>query len=109
MPVDPFVDGLLSFLERRETRLLSWGFYDITFRPAEAERVLAAEAPPQLAADWAARRAAGERLDALLGRMADAGLLYQPEPGMVAFRTRFGEGVRLLARLRQMFRPAQWS
>ena len=29
MPVDVFYDELLAFLERREARLLSWGFYDV--------------------------------------------------------------------------------
>jgi hypothetical protein len=109
MPVDPFIDELLSFLERRETRLLAWGFYDITFRPPEIELALSTEAPEVLANEWQTRRAGGATLDPLFVRMADAGLLYRPDPGAQSYRTRFGEGVRLLARLRQMFRANQWS
>jgi hypothetical protein len=109
MPVDPFIDELLSFLERRETRLLAWGFYDITFRPNEIDRALLQDAPRHLAAEWQARRTRGEQLDPLFTRMADAGLLYRPVAGSSAYRTRFGEGVRLLARLRQMFNENQWN
>src|SRR4051812_47580421 len=100
MAVEPFIDELLSYLERRETRLLSWGFYDATFRPDEIERSLAAEAPRRLERMWEARRSGGERLGDLFARLADAGLLYRPDPGTQAYRTRFGEGVRLVARLR---------
>src|SRR6516164_4578801 len=109
MPVDPFIDELLSFLERRETRLLAWGFYDITFRPHEIDIALGTETSQNLADEWRTRRAGGARLDPLFAQMADAGLLFRPDPGIHAYRTRFGEGVRLFARLRQMFRANQWN
>ncbi|VTS08020.1 protein DpdJ [Tuwongella immobilis] len=109
MAIDPFVDELLSYLERRETQLLSWGFFDAKFGPNEIERTLASEAPRRLNRLWQTRHASGERLDQLFVRLADAGLLYRPDPGVEAYRTRFGEGVRLIARLRQMFRANQWD
>lgn len=109
MAIDTFIDELLSYLERRETRLLSWGFYDATFRPSEIEEGLSSNASRLLRRLWAERRARGEQLNLLFARLADAGLLYRPDPGVEAYRTRFGEGVRLIARLRQMFRDNQWS
>jgi hypothetical protein len=109
MPVDPFIDDLLSYLERRESRLLSWGFYDSTFRPNDIEHSLTTDAPRSLLRAWRVRRRAGERLDQLFARLADAGLLFRPDPGNLAYRTRFAEGVRLLARLRQMFRLEHWN
>jgi hypothetical protein len=35
-----FIAELLSFLERREARLLSWGFYDVSFGADEARAAL---------------------------------------------------------------------
>ena len=37
MTRDELIAELLGFVERREARLLSWGFYDISFSPRELE------------------------------------------------------------------------
>ena len=109
MPVDVFYDELLSFLEGREARLLSWGFYDVSFRAAEIEASFASHAPASLSGRWEPRRLLGETLEQHFWLMADAGLLYRIEQGGNRFRTRFAEGVRLTARLRQMFNANQWA
>ena len=59
MAVDVFYDELLAFLERREARLLSWGFYDVSFRAAEVEAGIANEAPASLRSLWEARNRLG--------------------------------------------------
>src|SRR4051812_27522282 len=100
--MDRFFDELLSFLESREARLLSWGFYDVSFRPGDIEAVLPTEGAEALRDVWEERRRRGETLQGHLAAMADAGLLYRIEDGADRFRTRFAEGVRLLARLRQL-------
>src|SRR2546430_9114764 len=57
---------------------------------------------------WAAHRARGWTVEPLLEDMEGAGLLYRPGRGAAAHRTRFAEGVRPTARLRQMFTYDQW-
>ena len=109
MPIDVFYDELLAFLERREARLLSWGFYDVSFRAPEVEASIATEAPASLRSLWESRNRLGETLPQHFGLMADAGLLHRIEDGGDRFRTRFAEGVRLTARLRQMFNANQWA
>ena len=103
-----FVDSFLTFLETRETRLLSWGFYDSTFSFEEIERLLQDEGTIELREAWAALAARGWTLDRLVGQMEQANLLFRVSRTAM-YRTRFAEGVRLLARLRQMFREPQWA
>src|SRR5262245_43929269 len=102
MTIGSFAREFLGFLELHEARLLSWGFYDVSFTPQEIETVLASEAGPELLSAWAALQAGGWTVANLLEDMEGAGLLYRPARGAV-YRTRFAEGVRLTARLRQMF------
>src|SRR5437868_5585547 len=100
MTIGSFADEFLGFLETREARLLSWGFYDVSFTPHEIESVLASEAGPELLDAWAAQKAAGWTVANFLEDLEGAGLLYRPGRDE-AYRTRFAEGVRLTARLRQ--------
>jgi hypothetical protein len=104
-----FAEALLSFLEERETRLLGWGFYDVAFDPAEVEALLQTEGPAPLAAQWSELAARGYELTSLLSDMEHEGLLQGTSDMHGLFRTRFAEGVRLIARLRQMFRPGDWA
>jgi hypothetical protein len=104
-----FVGELLSLLEQSETRLLSWGFYDGGFLPSDIETLIEREGPTALREQWQAISAAGGNLTRLLDDMRQAGLLYQPLDNPSVLRTRFAETVRLLARLRQMFRVQDWA
>jgi hypothetical protein len=97
---------LLSFLERREQRLLSWGFYDVCFTAQEVEQALRQESPDLLLQEI---NSSSLSVAAHLQRMEIAALLVQVEPGEPFYRTRLAEGVRLMARLRQRFTPADWA
>jgi hypothetical protein len=107
--MNEFVAQFLSFLETRETRLLSWGFYDVSFTPTEIQTLLANEAEQELQDEWAQLCAAGWTLDNLLDDMEQANLLYMVRQNPRAYRTRFAESVRLIGRLRQTFREDQWA
>jgi hypothetical protein len=104
-----FEEALLNFLEEREARLLGWGFYDVAFDPTEVEGLLHAEGPGDLASQWAVLSAQGHDLPSLLSDMEHEGLLHSTPDGHGLFRTRFAEGVRLIARLRQRFREGDWA
>lgn len=104
-----FAEALLNFLEGREARLLGWGFYDVAFDPAEIEGLLQAEGPAELSAQWEALAEQGYDLPLLLSDMEHEGLLHSTSDSDGLLRTRFAEGVRLIARLRQMFRPGEWT
>ncbi len=91
----------LSVLEAREVRLLVWGVVDGGFAPAELEA---------LAVDFLAARGVGGTADALLAAMDTHGLLFRLNlHGRIVYRTRLAEGVRLLARLRQLFPGKPWE
>jgi len=97
---------LLSFIERREERLLSWGFYDIRFSSAEIEQALTTEATPSFRD---AIDSCGKSVPELLQRMEVGTLLHQVDPTGPSYRSRFAEGVRLMGRLRQRFDPNDWA
>ncbi|MGE5608799.1 MAG: protein DpdJ [Bacillota bacterium] len=99
------VSEILSFVERREERLLAWGFYDVQWTAQEIEQALA-EAPASLRE---AIQQSGLSTAEHLQRMDVAALLHQVSPEGPSYRTRFAEGVRLLARLRQRFRADDWA
>jgi hypothetical protein len=107
--MNTFLDEFLTFLETRETRLLSWGFYDAAFTLEEIERLFEEEGTPELREAWARCAAQGWTLERVIGQMEIANLLYRAQRLPDMYRTRFGEGVRLLAGLRQIFREDQWA
>lgn len=102
-----FIGEFLSFLEKREERLLSWGFYDVAFEPAAVEAALEQEGGEKLVAAWETLRRDGVGMADLLSDMEYERLLYKVSSG--SYRTRFAEAVRLLARQRQLFRPEDWA
>jgi hypothetical protein len=104
-----FVSEFLSFLESVESRLLSWGFYDIGFLPQEIEDLLKAEASEELKTQWQAIEDSGTTLRRLLSDMEQAKLLYRPRENPEVLRTRFAETIRLVARLRQLFKAQDWA
>jgi hypothetical protein len=108
MTFKAFVSEFLALVERQESRLLSWGFYGGSFDAGQVEEWLG-EASADLQAAWTELAEAGESVDSLLERLTEERLLFElPErPG--AFRTRFAEGVRLLASLRQLFPGRSWT
>jgi hypothetical protein len=104
-----FAGEFLSFLERQESRLLSWGFYDVSFDAAEVDSMIEQDAEQSLVEYWEGLVEEGWTTSSLLDEMEHSGLLYRVNAETDIYRTRFAEGVRLLARLRQMFKPQDWA
>jgi hypothetical protein len=95
--MDELITEFLGFLERTEARLLSWGLVDGYFPQAElielAEAFLAErQTPDDITADELVREATKKNL-----------LFRFGSPNSRCYRTRMGETVRLLARLKQLF------
>jgi len=91
-------------LQRRESRLLSWGMVDGWFTDEEIETIASAIAEkdaPEIEPD-----------DVLNWLLEDQHLLFrlpdQSPNDPARYRTRVGEAVRLLARLRQIFPWQSW-
>jgi hypothetical protein len=95
---DAIID-LLGAIELRELRSLQWGFVDGSLREVEVD-ALAQDVAPDIAAksDELAEELISRRLIFEVGS-AEAGARY---------RSRFGEGVRLLVHLRQLFDGRPW-
>ena len=109
MSLQSFVSEFLTFLEKREERLLSWGFYNVRWTPADITSAFVAEAPSSLQEAWQEFAAQGRTLRSLIQQMHHRNLLYLIPDTSDSYRTRFAEGVRLLASLRQMFKEADWA
>jgi len=107
-PRDKLIPIFLDLLEQAESRLLSWGMVDGSFSDDE---VL------DLADDFVERSADGKISDGdeLVELLEQRRLLFQfQQAGETRWRTRMGETVRLLARLRQLFPqhlalPRRWQ
>ena len=91
------LDGLLLAVEQREMRSLRWGATDAALFEDDLLRLAA----------QIVRGEPEEAVDALLDRR----LLFRvPAPGRgIRYRSRYAEGVRLLAALRQIFRGRRWE
>ena len=109
MALQDFVSEFLTFLEKREERLLAWGFYSVRWTAADIEVAFSAEAPPVLQQAWEEFAAEGRTISSLLLQMRQRNLIYAVPDAAEAYRTRFAEGVRLLANLRQMFKVDDWA
>lgn len=104
-----FVSALLTFLEQQESRLLSWGFFNVSFDAAEVDSMIEQSAEPSLIERWQELQDDGWTTSSLLDEMEHNGLLYRVDANSDAYRTRFAEGVRLIAHLRQRFKPQDWA
>ncbi len=104
-----FSDQFLGFLERLETGLLSWGFYDFSYSEDEIQSFIDNAAPAELRTQITELEEQGYSLGNVVEEFAFHNLLHRVQPNGSRFRTRFAEGIRLIARLRQMFRGADWA
>ena len=109
MTLQSFVSEFLTFLEKREERLLSWGFYNVNWTAADIEVAFSEEAPAALQQAWHHFTIQGRTIAALLQLMRQRSLLYLVPDKPNSYRTRFAEGVRLTASLRQMFKESDWA
>ena len=106
--MEAFPYRFLTFLETREQRLLSWGFYDVAFTPNEIVQLINSEGDEQLREQWH-DVSKDWTMEDFIGELAKANLLFQLDGNSPRFRTRFAESIRLIARLKQMFREDQWA
>src|SRR5262245_57141109 len=104
-----FVSEFLTFLELREQRLLSWGFYAVRQTAQEIEEAFQHEASADLQRRWAELSAQGETIRGVLQLMCRRRVIYQIPGTPDSYRSRFAEGVRLIASLRQLFQFQDWA
>ena len=109
MTLQSFTGEFLTFLEKREERLLSWGFYNVRWTAADIVTAFSNEAPPTLQHAWEDFALQGQTMRWLLQQMQQRNLLYLLPDTIDSYRTRFAEGVRLLVNLRQMFKQDDWA
>ena len=109
MSLQTFVSEFLTFIEKREERLLSWGFYNVSWTILEIQSAFPLEAPQSLQNTWNDLTIQGHTIHSLLLQMKHCNLIYEVKHFQNSYRTRFAEGVRLLANLRQMFKPTDWA
>ena len=109
MTMQKFAEKLLTFLERREEKLLSWGFYNVQYSELDMLNALQNEAPQELKDEWNKLQAKGISFRTLIRELRQSNLLYPIPDVQDMYRTRMAEGVRLLANLRQMFNPSDWT
>lgn len=98
MKVDDHCFEFLNILERTESKLLAWGLVDGSFSSDE----IAEHCESFLSSNglWGIY----EDADSFQETLENFGLLYPANDGMtVRYRTRMGETIRLLTRLRQLF------
>ena len=105
------VEQLLDFIETKETKLLSWGFFDGAFSALELENEVANNPDQTLYNSCQDVSANGWSMSRILDEAANNSLLYQlpdtdAEP---RYRSRFAEGVRLISRLKQRFSHIDWQ
>lgn len=95
------IGSFLSDLENREAKLLTWGFVDGGFSTDEIHG---------LAADYMDTSGISGAAEDLIEEMVARRLLFEfGSDGRRVWRTRMAEGVRLFARLRQIFPHTDWA
>lgn len=100
------IPDLLTRLEDLELPLLYWGVVDGYLSSLEIETAIEDQIVIDLAALGSQTPSAQEYLDHLL----DRGLVHQiPTETELRYRTRIGEGLRLVRRLRQLWPPKESS
>ncbi|MBY3235268.1 hypothetical protein HFO17_12045 [Rhizobium laguerreae] len=103
------ISELLNFIEACEQRLHNWGYYDVAFDDADLSTLVGSDAPDVLrdALDELAEN--GVHLGGIIVQMRRAGLLHLVPDGSGRVRSRFAEGLRLFAYLRQRFSHQDWA
>lgn len=104
-----FASNFLNFLERREEKLLSWGFHNIQYSAADIMHALQHEATQDLQDQWNTLQAQGTNFRTLIRELRRSHLLHRLPDATDMYRTRMAEGVRLLSNLRQMFDSQDWA
>ncbi len=103
------ISELLNFIESCEQRLQNWGFYDVALDESDLSLLVENEAPEILRDALDELAGSGIGLDTVIAQMRRAGLLHLVSDGSGRVRSRFGEGLRLFAHLRQRFSHQDWA
>ena len=96
---------LITVLERRESALLEWGFFDVAHTSDELIELFSNDP------HWgrAFREFAEGSEELFVDNLAESRLLYRIDNGYPRrYRSRFAESIRLFARLKQRFRSEDW-
>jgi len=104
-----FASNFLTFLERSEEKLLSWGFHNVQYSESDMLHSLQQEAPRDLRDQWNKLQTQGVTFRSLIRELRQSHLLHPIPDATDMYRTRMAEGVRLLANLRQMFKSQDWT
>lgn len=105
--LDLLGNEVLSQLELRETKMLTWGFVGGRFAvQREVEDVLACPATPRMSEYWNMIERQGVSVADIVQNLIDRKLLVRDNAGMG--RTRFAETIKLMYLLRQRFKVEDW-
>jgi len=109
-----FVEKFIGFLEKLEYDLISWGFYDSSFSISEIQNILEKENYEEINSDWVRSKEEGYELEDLFSDLESNKLIYKISSFKNSnhedhYRTRFGEGLRLIYRLKQRFKDNDWD
>ena len=97
---------LLAKLERREADLMEWGFLEVVHTSEEIIELFAND--PEWGSAFVDLAQGSEEL--FVDDLAECHLLHRVADGYPrSYRSRFAESVRLLARLKQRFKPDDWT
>lgn len=104
-----FASNIITFLEKREEKLLSWGFHNVRYSEADILKYLYNEAPQELLDQWNVFKERGINFSSIIKELHRNHLIYRLPDAPDKYRTRMAEAVRLLANLRQMFKIGDWA
>lgn len=97
---------LLAKLERREADLMEWGFLEVVHTSEEIVELFAND--PEWGSAFVDLAQGSEEL--FVDNLAECHLLHRVADGYPrSYRSRFAESIRLLARLKQRFKPDDWT
>jgi hypothetical protein len=105
-----YCEALISFLEEQETALVNWGCLDTAFYVGGVSDLIETEGSQILLDSTRNCEMLYEKtLQEIIEHLIDTNNLFSIPNDIDFFRTRFGEGLRLLGRLRQRFSEKDWA
>ena len=109
-----FVEKFIGFLEKLECDLITWGFYDSSFSIPEIQNILEKENYEEIHSDLLNLKEEGYELDDIFSELESNHLIYKISSfrnsnNDVHYRTRFGEGLRLISKVKQRFKNSDWD
>ena len=105
-----YCEALISFLEEREVALVNWGCLDTAFYiDGVQELIETTGSSALLESTLNCEELFGKTFREVVEHLIDTNNLFSIPTDTDLFRTRFGEGLRLLGRLRQRFSENDWA